>query len=620
MSGAHGTSRSRASVALAVAALALAGTALALRFDTGALPAIGRYGDDAYHYFTWARSVVNGNGPVVSDGVPTSGVHLGHACVVVVLCAMFGAAALESAVQLAGLGLHLLTAWLVGGAVPRREPWLRLACAAAYASSPFLLTHAQNGQGTSLAALALVVLIRARAARWPWFAIAAVAAVFARSDLLLFVVALSALRREAWWRRLLWPALALAAYAAWNTALAGHPLQDSVAPMPWLVADRFERSDPDPAERLGRWWFWFRPVLLGGPFATASVVGAAALVAVAASALVRGLPSRLRTPARLAALPMVGVAALLAVDDLAVPAVAAVWWAALPRAGPVLRRPAVALLGGAVLLVFAHDTWRCYPRDYYFAPIAVAGLWLVASCAGRFGPRAARLALLGVLAGHALELRVPAPQRPWQEAMVMAGRFADRFVPTGARIGCFNAGIVAWHRPNVVGLDGIVDRGALDALRAGRLGAFLDARDVRFVLDHPVQFEVGSDAPHACGDYFGAGFDPRRDLRELARFVVPGVDAGRPGTGWFALYARGAAGASTAAPRIADLGPAPGGGRWVAWRGEPGAELHHGPRGDPQRAVAVARADSAGVVHVLALRGSARPCAVFESGVEVLSW
>src|SRR5690606_30702113 len=58
-----------------------------------------------------------------------------------------------------------------------------------------------------------------------------------------------------------------------------------------------------------------------------------------------------------------------------------------------------------------------------------------------------------------------------------------------------------------------------------------------------------------------------------ARFVVPGVDAGRPGTDAVVLVRRGGA-PPDGAPVLEDLGPRPGGGRWVLWRGAEDAVLH----------------------------------------------
>ena len=121
----------------------------------------------------------------------------------------------------------------------------------------------------------------------------------------------------------------------------------------------------------------------------------------------------------------------------------------------------------------------------------------------------------------------------------MAGRFLREFVGTNELVGCFNAGVVGFVDGGlVINLDGVVNRAAFEALQRGDLTGYLDAQNARFVLDVPVQFEVENDWPHASGRHFGGGFDPTRDLEEIARFDVPGVEGHAPGMDSVRLYWR----------------------------------------------------------------------------------
>ena len=177
------------------------------------------------------------------------------------------------------------------------------------------------------------------------------------------------------------------------------------------------------------------------------------------------------------------------------------------------------------------------------------------------------------------------------------------------------AGLVGWlHQGQVLNLDGVVNRAAFEALSAGELDAYLDRNRVAFVLDHPVQFAVGVPWPHAGGVHFGPRFDPERDLREIARFVVPGVDAGRPGTDSFRLYQRAPYGVvRPEGPRCEDLGSSADGGRDLAWRGRDGERLSL--RCDGQNGETFLAEGIAGVTIVVAApAGSPGICRLFVSG------
>lgn len=174
----------------------------------------------------------------------------------------------------------------------------------------------------------------------------------------------------------------------------------------------------------------------------------------------------------------------------------------------------------------------------------------------------------------------------------MAGRYLRELIPPAAPVGCFNAGLVGYLDAGpVINLDGVVNRPAFDALRRGDLDGYLDRHDVSYVLDVPLQFEVDSPWPHASGRHFGPGFEPARDLREVARFDVPGAVGDRPGNDSLRLYARVGRAATPFDPgRSRALGRSPDGGHYVLWTGggddelfcdEPGGRRSALVRGEP---------------------------------------
>jgi len=578
----------RAALAAAIAAAALA---LWLRYDTSSLPEVTRYRDDAYYYFVFVRSLATGQGPCVTPGEPTNGVHALWAVLLWPLWLAAGDRGLVVLAQHLGLCLHALTAAgllvLLGGGSRA------IVVAALYLGNPTLITEAQNGQETALACFATLLLWWGFGRGAAAAAVVAVLAVLSRSDLI-FLVPAFGVAAFGWRARALVPgAVALAAYAGVDLALAGRWLQDSAAPIPWLFAAHFELSHPDWSARLHRLWWYLRPCLLGAPFATVSAVFGAALVATSAAPWLR---------ARWHAVPLFATALGYACGarDVTVPLVASVL---LLLAAPVRQVHGGAAYPAALLgfagIVFLHLVLRTYPRDYYFAPLGVLG----ALAFGGLSSYAARAAAVLLLAGNLWQAATPAPLQTWQEQMAMAGRYLRTVVPAGEPVGCFNSGIVAFHDPGPVrNLDGVVDHAAFEALQAGRLDAYLDSRHVRFLVDSPEQVATGGSWPHASGMHFGPGFDPDADLVEVARFVVPQI-GGTPFTAWW-RRGRGAPPPPPAgAPAV--LGPAPAypgrtAGLYVLWPAAGAGELQLGPADGtgPRRRLAAVEAPTTVVVRV----------------------
>ncbi|MCR9245470.1 MAG: hypothetical protein NXI31_10590 [bacterium] len=524
-----------------------------------------RLRDDAFYEFAWAANLAAGRGPVVSDGVTTSGVQLLWSLLLVPVAWIGGAAALPAVAPWLGCGCHLLAAALLalrGGGGGRSGAAARYVAALLWLGNPLLLRECQNGQETALAALLLVGLWQARRSAALPFAILLLLATSARTDLLAFGLLLLLWRvqngRESARRAGVTAAAIAGCFVAWNLLLGGGPLPDSGAPMAWLFHANHAATEPAAGETLATAWWYARPVLCGGPWH---------LAAGALGGVFLGALARPHCPRTLRWVPLAAVALAwgLGASDLLVPLVMAGWLLLWPR--PAARRRAPAAWWPLALAAFAmlalHWAVRWYPRDYYAAPLAILPVIVVL----RYGRLGWLLPAFLMLQWLTLPTVAPEPL-VGQRAMALAGRFLARVVPAGERVGCFNSGLVTFQadvlrgdspaRRGIVNLDGVVHPAALAALQERRLDAALDELEVRFLVDSPRQFALDPALPHANGRWFGAAFDPARDLVELARFVTPG----HPDFRCYWRARRGRLPDLPLAPR--DLGPVRGG-RAVWW-------------------------------------------------------
>lgn len=508
-----------------------------------------RLRDDAFYEFAWAANVAEGHGPTVSDGVTTSGVQLLWTFLLTGVSWLFGSSLLPVLAVWLGLLLHLASTFVVGGLVRDRiAKWSLRLC---WLGHPLLLREAANGQETALCVFFAVTIVVFRHVRERWFVPLSILTVLARSDLFALVLLLSLCRhRQArtlrgWLAAVPAPLCALVIPNAINFALGGSWLPDSAFPMAWLFHENL-------TEAQGFWssqWWFTRPVLLGGPFATASAFGFGLVV----FQLVRPWwPTALRVvPAVL-----VGVASASGVHDLMTAGWAALLLALFPTGTPrPLPCRLLAVTLGLSAIVVLHWAMRWYPRDYYLAPLVVAAFVAMA----RFGRW--RLMLLAFAIAQIQDSwRIQPEPLAGQQEMLLAGLSLHEVLPENERVGCFNSGIVTWYtgpahvrsgakaRRGIVNLDGVVDARSFAALQDGRVSAWLDEQDVRFVLDNPIQFELDPSVPHACGRFFGDGFDPARDLVEIARFDVPFVHGSLPRGDSMRLYWRRGRGEKPASP------------------------------------------------------------------------
>lgn len=511
--------------------------------------------DDAFYEFLFAENLAAGRGPIVTGDQWTSGVQPLW-CMLLALCALVGLSVPKAAVVL-GVSCHLVAAVLWVTAL--RRTWIGVVAGAVWLGNPLLLRECQNGQETALGALFAVLLWNARRVRLSRFCDLAALAGLARADLFAFSIALTLARpRTSLLLRFAAAGLPLVPWLLWNRVTGGGYLPDSSLPMAWLAHAQFERTAPTFVEGLRQTWWYLRPVLFGAPFALAGAVGTALLLA----EVLRPLVARIAPWGPIA---IVAAASLLGADDLGVPILASTFLLLAPGARTFagsrpwsrVPRAEVWLLLAGLGVVALHWAVRWYPRDYYLAPLAV--LAVAGFVRARRRPWLVFLALLCQLV---FALRVPLAHEDLrhQAAMQVAGAVLHPLLGDRARVGSFNCGLIAWEQrrhgtaaPVVFGLDGVVDARALLALRYGIVDDHLDLRDVRYLVDFPVQWSMAKGELHACGPWFRRGDDPAPHLAEIVRCVAPDVGAG-PGAE-VVLVARRPSGA------VPDLGREP---RFVA--------------------------------------------------------
>lgn len=555
-----GLNRDRAEVLLlAVVAIAALATLRWSMRDVAVLHT-DLYRDDAYYYFEFVRNLLTGRGPVIGDGPPTNGVQFLWVICLAPLHWIGGDALLEGGARWLGLACLLLGAVVLGGSLRREGLSARLSWSGGLllCAIPLLAIEAQNGQESGLAVLVTVLLLRARDAHPGWFLLAALAAVLTRPELLLLVTLLASVRRESWTMRCAAPAASLCAYGAINLLLAGHVTPDAGWPMAFMAHDKFAATRPDFAAWLRQLWWWGRPALLGGPFAIAGGVGCAALAALAA-------PRWLRPWHALLGFLLTLCAWAFGRQDLLVPLGAFAMLGFAPSRDADTVRLARRVLVAALGIVVLHDLVRWSPRDYYWVPIGVVGAWALVRVASALPTRALAVLASALVVVHSEALHSPPRRFSWQADHRVASQCIGAIVPREARVGAFNAGLLAWQCDRaVVNLDGVVNPAAFAAMVDGDLHGYLEREGIDWLCDDPRELRIGPDL-HARGSYLApqGEFGPR--FEEVARFVdLRAPEADREGWGrWTSLWFRGDAPERRPRPRDStfDLGDLPGLGR-----------------------------------------------------------
>jgi 4-amino-4-deoxy-L-arabinose transferase-like glycosyltransferase len=481
--------------ASALAALLVFAVALALRLAAAGSDLetlLLRYtSDDAFYYFQIARNLAAGLGPSLDGETPTNGFHPLWLLLVTGVQRLSGDP--ERALRL-GLWLGALLgagSVALAYACARRltaQPAAGLLAAGLYAVHPVAIAEAVNGLETALAVFGFAVLVwlflaappdgslRLRSAAG--LGLVGGLACLARSDLavpwavLLAALALRSPRRLA--ALLLAGAVSAAVVApwlAWSWLRFGSPVPVSAVALPV----------PLQQDHLARWGGGLGVMLERSAF-------------LVREAFAETIPHLYLVPRSVPAW-LGGLAGLLILVGLP-------WLPVEPEGRLARRRLArfAAPLAGVVLLVLVHAGVRWWTREWYFAPVG----WCLAVLAGLAGAQLRELAdraprplrgglALAVAAGvSALAVWLPAPENrarwgldsPHRVQQLEAARWLSRNTLPSARIGAFNAGILAYFSERtVVNLDGAVNADAYAARRDGRLFDYVLERRIGYLVD-----------------------------------------------------------------------------------------------------------------------------------------
>ena len=173
-----------------------------------------------------------------------------------------------------------------------------------------------------------------------------------------------------------------------------------------------------------------------------------------------------------------------------------------PERGRARRRLGLLAIPGAgiVAALAWHAGVRWWLREWYFAPTGWLGLLVlgVALASGRellerVAPQRRRLVVAAATAAVALVFAILlAPgdgarwgtQTPHRVTQLEGARWIRENLPAGARLGAFNAGILAYFSERtVVNLDGAVNADAYRARRDGRMMDYILSRQLDHLVD-----------------------------------------------------------------------------------------------------------------------------------------
>ncbi len=148
----------------------------------------------------------------------------------------------------------------------------------------------------------------------------------------------------------------------------------------------------------------------------------------------------------------------------------------------------VPMIGASMLLTIFHAGIRWYPRPWYFIPAAAAFSVGTAILATQLQlSRKWMLAGLGTLLYFAFSAAVfwQVGFYPWQREMRQASVWIDQNIPRSSTVGSFNAGIYAFYSgKRVVGLDGVVNHAAFEAIKSRDVLHYLQMNDIEFLVDY----------------------------------------------------------------------------------------------------------------------------------------
>ncbi len=428
--------------------------------------------DDALYYFTIASNFAHGHGISFDTIHPTNGMHpLWLFLVAPIFSLSLTKWGLIHAVLLFQSVLDAIIIWLIGSTVyevlPTAKASNRITAAAIpaalYAASSIVIVRSINGMETTLAALLFIVWFRAyvQTSRgllrdWAILGIVTGFLLLARTDsfLVLLPLTLSTLwsRAKSEWKSMLTALIVaivvIAPWLVWNMAHFGTIVQSSAEAVPMLAMRKY-----DVIYGSSKYWHFaieaFRNALK--PFWYTAFC-----------------------------LPLLTIGfAITARRKKILPA----------------ERTVYLLIIGGILLLLVHSLFRGFIRDWYI--LELLPLFLIAfgiSIGANAGSTEARPSGRYVLATIVILLQFTLfrqPQYGSQAAILETGLPALEKLTAHSKVASFNSGYYGYFasRPgSIVNIDGVVNYEALQALKSGRIGAYLDADSVSFILDFAGDF------------------------------------------------------------------------------------------------------------------------------------
>lgn len=451
--------------------------------------------EDLFYYLTLARHWVDGAGITLDGASPTNGFHPAWFLVCAALATFLDGAPLVHALLCVAASLHVAQGVVLYG-ILRATPRIALVVAGFWLLDYRVLASNLCGLETPLATLFAMLVLRelvvwTRAGRIGsglGLGVLLGAAAASRFDLLLLCVGAAAwitfaralqatlrVRVSTVMRATVAALLVLAPWFAWSWRVSGSFLPHSREAI--ALVEAAHASDATGlawlGERLlaGAWWASHGANLVGlWPLALPPSDGDGPVAWM--------LPATLL----LAALVVLTLVVLRRRHEAA--------------GGAALLLVAYAVLHSAWYVVFSRPEIR-YLLPAWAALFAAAGL--AAALHSDAGVRVRRAAVVGValLYASAGVAGAFAFERgygttfthPYHRLFHQAARDLDRSAPADAVFGAWNAGILSYFsNRRVVNLDGVVNDGALAALREERLLAYLRDERVTHVVDMPHQF------------------------------------------------------------------------------------------------------------------------------------
>lgn len=171
--------------------------------------------------------------------------------------------------------------------------------------------------------------------------------------------------------------------------------------------------------------------------------------------------------------------------------------------------PVWALMGSVVLVLLIHASVRWVTREWYFASVGLVTALTLGGLLPAMLQERTRIIVSNIVFFVSIFLFVLEGSAfyrtglyPWQPEMITTAQWLYNHTNDSTLIGAFNAGIYGYYsgRP-VINLDGVLDSGALQAVRERDLASYISERSLQIIVDYELFF---SDKRY--GSFLGSKF------------------------------------------------------------------------------------------------------------------